>query len=186
MLSAISQIVVAVLGIGGTLASALLTQRSANRAKSRELEHARQLQADEREYATRQAQFEARRTCYAALTAGTRDFMNVATNVLHALEKGEVTEELRSELDRVRRDHRLRHAEASMMLPDTVMAAASTVNRHFGELYGRLVRLDRGTAEQGENVEAVRDGMDALWDAVWRLRHVMRVDLGITAPDQDS
>ncbi|WP_269857045.1 hypothetical protein [Streptomyces sp. RPT161] len=107
------------------------------------------------------------------------------TNVLHALERDEVTEELRSELDRARRDHRLRHAEAQMMLPDTVMAAASTANRYLGDLYGLLIRLDSGTAEQGENVEAARARMNGLWDSLWRMRHVMRVDLGITAPDED-
>ncbi|MGW2598818.1 hypothetical protein [Streptomyces klenkii] len=186
MSSAISQIAVAVPGIGGTLASALLTQRSANRARDRELQHARQLQADEREYADRQAQLEARRTCYAALNAGTRDFINVMTNLLHALERREATGELRSELDRARRDHRLRHAEAQMVLPDAVMAAADTANHRLGDLYGLLIRLDRGATEPGESVEAARESMNGLWDSLWRMRHVMRVDLGITEPGQDS
>ncbi|MCI3276754.1 hypothetical protein [Streptomyces cylindrosporus] len=186
MSSSVSQILVAVLGIGGTLASALLTQRAGNRARDRELQHARQLQADEREYVTRQTRLEARRTCYAALNAGTRDFINVMTKLVHALERDEVTEELRSDLDRSRRDHRLRHAEAQMVLPDPVMTAASTVNRHFGDLYGLLLRLDRGTPEPGENVEAARETMNRLWDALWTMRHVMRVDLGITPPDEGA
>lgn len=184
--SAVSQIVIAVLGIGGTLAAAVITQRGADRARARELEHTRQLQQDEREYATRQAQFEARRTCYATLSAGTRDLANGMTNVLHALERGEVSEELRSDLDRARREHRLRHAEAQMMLPDRVAEAASTANRHLGELYGSLMRLDGGAARQGESLDTVRESFDALWDALWRMRRVMRVDLGITAPGQDA
>ncbi|MGW3133460.1 hypothetical protein [Streptomyces sp. NPDC001123] len=133
-----------------------------------------------------QTQLEARRTCYAALNAGTRDFINVMTKLVHALDRDEVTEELRSELDRSRRDHRLRRAEAQMMLPDVVMAAAGTANRHFGDLYGLLIRLDRGTTEPGENVEAARESMNRLWDSLWRVRHVMRVDLGITPPDLGS
>ncbi|MFH8347306.1 hypothetical protein [Streptomyces sp. NPDC018045] len=185
MNSSISQIAIAVLGIGGTLAAAVITQRGADRARVRELEHNRQLQQDEREYATRQAQLEARRTCYATLSAGTRDLANVMTKVLHALERGEVPEELRSDLDRARREHRLRHAEAQMVLPDTVAEAASTANRHLGDLYGLLMRLDGGATQQGENLEAAWESMDQLWDPLWRLRHVMRVDLRITAPDQD-
>ncbi|MFH8609707.1 hypothetical protein ACH4D5_19730 [Streptomyces sp. NPDC018029] len=185
MNSAISQIVIAVLGIGGTLAAALITQRGADRARARELEHTRQFQQDEREHATRQAQFEARRTCYATLSAGTRDLANVMAKVLHALERGEVTEELRSDLDRARREHRLRHAEAQMVLPDTVAEAASTANRHLGDLYGLLMRLDGGTAQEGENLDAALEKMDELWDPLWRMRRVMRVDLGITEPDQN-
>ncbi|MFF4077869.1 hypothetical protein ACFYZN_00505 [Streptomyces sp. NPDC001777] len=182
--SSTSQIIVAILGIGGTLASALLTQRRADRARARELEHARQLQQDEREYATHQAQLEARRTCYATLSAGTRDLANVMTKVLHALEKGEVTEDLRSDLDRARRDHRLRHSEAQMVLPDPVMAAASTANRHLGDLYGLLMRLDKGAAEQGGSLGTAWESMNELWDPLWKMRHLMRVDLGITAPEQ--
>ena len=185
MSSSIGEMTVAVLGIGGTLASALLTQRSADRARVRELEHTRQLSGEEREYATRQAELEARRTCYADLNAGTREYLTVMTNFWHALKAGEVTDELRSDLDRARRDHRLRHAAAQMMVPDAVLAAASTVNRGFGDLYGLLKRLDGGTAEEGENVDAAQEDMRGLLDSLWAMRRVMRVDLGITAPDQD-
>ncbi|MFG2942518.1 hypothetical protein [Streptomyces sp. NPDC048282] len=183
--SSVSQIVIAVLGIGGTLAAAVITQRGADRARTREPEHTRRLQQDEREYATHQARLQARRTCYAALSAGTRDLANVITKALHALEKGEMTAELRSDLDRARRDHRLRHAEAQMVLPDTVAEAAGTANRRLGDLYGLLTRIDGGTAQPGENAEAARESLNELWDPLWDMRRVMRADLGITAPEQD-
>ncbi|MEU6118802.1 hypothetical protein ABZ840_30170 [Streptomyces sp. NPDC047117] len=185
MNSSISQIVIAVLGIGGTLAAAVITQRGADRARARELEHTRQLQQEEREYATRQARLEARRTCYATLSAGTRDLANVMAKALHALDRGEMTEELRADLDRARREHRMRHAEAQMVLPDTVAEAASTANRHLGDLYGLLMRLDGNVAQEGENLEAASESLDKLWDPLWKMRRVMRVDLGITEPDQD-
>lgn len=73
-----------------------------------------------------------------------------------------------------------------MVLPDIAMAAASTANHHLGDLYGLLIRLDRGATEPGESVEAARESMNGLWDSLWRMRQVMRVDLGITEPDQDS
>ena len=177
-----SQIVIAVLGIGGTLAAAVITQRGADRARARELRHTLRLQQDEREHATRQARLEARRTCYATLSAGTRDLANVMTNVLHALEEGEVTGELRAELDRARREHRLRHAEAQMVVPDPVAGAASTANRHLGGVYGLVKRLDGGTPRPGEDLATAGEALNALWEPLWRMRHVMRVDLGVTAP----
>lgn len=186
MNSSISQIVIAVLGIGGTLAAAVITQRGADRARARELEHSRQLQQDEREYATRQAHLEARRACYATLSAGTRDLANVMTKVLHALESGETTQDLRSDLDRARREHRMRHAEAQMVLPDIAAEAASTANRHLGDLYGLLMRLDGGTTRQGEDLDAARESLNQLWEPLWSMRHIMRVDLGITEPGQSS
>ncbi|WP_234318026.1 hypothetical protein [Streptomyces rimosus] len=139
---------IAIPGMGATRAAAVITQRGADRARARELEHTRQLQREEREYAARQVQVEQRCPCYAARSAGPRDLANAVAKFLHALEKGELTEELRSGLDRARRDHRLRHAEAQMILPD-------------------------GVAYK-------------LWDPLWAMRHVMRVDLGITVPEQDQ
>ncbi|MFD8543140.1 hypothetical protein [Streptomyces sp. NPDC059649] len=183
MSSSLSEMAVAVLGIGGTLASALLTQRSAHRTRVRELEHAKQLSDEEREYATRRAQLEARRTCYASLNAGARDYTTVMTNFCHALEADKVTDALREDLDQARRAHRSRHAEAQMMLPDTVLAAASEVNRNLGDLYGLLKRLDTGSPAPGESVETARADMERLWDFLWRMRHVMRIDLGITTPE---
>ncbi|KWT57173.1 hypothetical protein ADL21_35845 [Streptomyces albus subsp. albus] len=139
---------IAIPGMGATLAAAVTTQRGADRARTRELEHTRQLQREEREYAARQAQVEQRRPCYAARSAGTCDLANAVAKVLHALEKGELTEELRSDLDRARRDHRLRHAEAQVILPD-------------------------GVAHK-------------LRGPQWAMRHAVRVDLSITAPEQDQ
>nr|WP_181924118.1 hypothetical protein [Streptomyces inhibens] len=78
--------VVQTLGIGGTLASALPTPRRADRTRARELEHAKQLSHEERDYATRHAQLAARRTCYAAFNAGARDCITAMTNFCHALE----------------------------------------------------------------------------------------------------
>nr|WP_240929411.1 hypothetical protein [Streptomyces coryli] len=174
------------MGIGGTLAAAVITQRGADRARTRELEHTRQLQREEREYATRHAQLEARRTCYATLSAGTRDLANAMTKVRHALESGGVTEELRSELDQARREHRMRHAEAQMVAPDAVAETASTANRQLGDLYGLLMRLDCGTPLRGEDLDTVRESFDRLWDLLWRMRRAMRVDLGVTAPDAEE
>lgn len=177
---------VAVLGICGTLAAAVITQRGVDRARAREWAHTRQLQQDERKYATRHARLEARRTCCATLSAGARDQANVMARFLHPLEKGEVTEELRSDLDRARREHRLRHAEAQMVLPDTVAQEAGTANRHLGHLYGLLMRLDAATPQQGESVETAWVNLDEVWEPLFSMRRVMRVDLGVTPPDRPS
>ncbi|MBC9713938.1 hypothetical protein H9Y04_15325 [Streptomyces sp. TRM66268-LWL] len=58
-------------------------------------------------------------------------------------------------------------------------------NRHLVELHGLLMRLDGGTARQGENLESVRESTVNLWNPLWRMRHVMRVGLGATTADQD-
>lgn len=93
----------------------------------------------------RRGQLEARRACYATLSVGTRDLANVMTKVLHALESSGMTQDLRSDLDRARREHRMRR-----------------------------------------DLDAARESLNQLWEPLWKMRHVMRVDLGITEPDDQS
>lgn len=78
-----------------------------------------------------------------------------------------------------------RGARALPLSARALAEAASTANRHLGDLYGLLMRLDGGTTHQGESLEAAWESMNQLWDLLWTLRHLMRVDLGITAPDQE-
>lgn len=179
MSSTTSALVIAFLGITGTLASGLLTQRSANSSKMRELERADQQRREERAYQAEQAAVETRRTCYATLNTAARLYQTELTNYLHALNVGELTGELRERLEEARLEHRARHSEAQMIFPDPVLASAGAVNGHLGKLYGILKRLDLGNLEPGETLEIAEVMREKSWDLLAAMRAVMRSDLGI-------
>jgi hypothetical protein len=174
-----SALVIALVGIAGTLSSALLTQRSANNSKVRELEWADQQRREDRTYQAKQAAVEARRTCYVALNIAARLYQTALTNYFVAVRAGAVTDEIRAEVDEIRRDHRARHAEAQMLVPDPVLVAASAVNGNLGNLYGILRRLDLGAPEPGETIEVADEMRARIWDLLAEMRSVMRFDLGI-------
>lgn len=179
MSGSITEVVVAVVGIGGTLASGLLTQLSANRVRLREVEKAGEQRTQELDRAAREARIEARRVCYASLNAAALDYLTVMDNFSYALEAGRVTDEMRSELYQARRKHRSVHADAQMLLSDTVMAAADRVGKSLGQVYRVLKRLDNGNPEPGEAIATAREGISSLWDHLWVMRRDMRLDLGI-------
>jgi hypothetical protein len=166
-------------GIIGTLTSGLLTQRSANNSKLRELERADQQRRDERAYQTEQALTESRRACYVALNIAARLYQTALTNYLVAIRSGAVTDEIRTDVDEMRRDHRARHAEAQMLVPDAVLVAAGTVNSHLSNLYGVLRRIDIGEPEQGETIESAAEMRRGTWGVLSAMRTIMRRDLGI-------
>ncbi|WP_461711884.1 hypothetical protein [Streptomyces sp. DSM 41013] len=174
-----SALVIALVGIVGTLASALLTQRSANNNKMRELERADQQRREERAYQTEQATIESRRACYVGLNIAARLYQTALTNYLVAIRSGAVTDDIRADVDEMRRDHRARHAEAQMLVPDTVLVAAGTVNGHLSNLYGILRRIDIDEPEQGETIEAAAEVRRDTWEVISEMRIVMRRDLGI-------
>ena len=174
-----SALVIALLGITGTLASALFTQRSANNIKIRELERADRQRQEERVYETEQAAIASRRACYVALNIAARLYQTALTNYLVAIRSSAVTDEIRADVDEMRRDHRARHAEAQMVVPNPVLIAAGTVNSHLSNLYGILRRLDLGEPETGETIEVAVEMRVGTWDLLSEMRTVMRSDLGI-------
>ncbi|GAA0258790.1 hypothetical protein GCM10009527_063610 [Actinomadura nitritigenes] len=181
MNSTISAIVIALMGIGGTLASALLTQQSANNNKRQELDRSEQQRREEREYHARQEAMDARRACYVGLNTAARLFLTELTNYLHALSAGESLDAVHSQVEDVRREHRARHAEAQMIVPDDVLAAASAVNIQLGNLYGILKRCEQGDPTLGE-MSKETEGMRArTWDLLAEMRALMREDLGIAS-----
>ncbi|MFE7229942.1 hypothetical protein ACFVAF_04540 [Streptomyces sp. NPDC057596] len=179
MSSSTSALVIALLGITGTLTSALLTQRSANNSKIRELERADQQRREERAYQTERVTIEGRRASYVALNIAARLYQTALTNYFVAVRAGVVTDEIRTDVDEMRRDHRARHAEAQMLVPDPVLIAAGAVNSHLGNLYGILRRLDLGDPESGETIEVAGEMRVVSWDLLTEMRTAMRRDLGI-------
>lgn len=175
-----SALLIAVMGIVGTLASALLTQYSANNSKRRELEYADRQQREEREYRALRDTIEARRACYVTLNTAARLYLTELANYLYSLQAGKPTDEFRDKVEEARREHRARHAEAQMIVPDAVLAAAGEVNRRLGTLYGVLKRIDRGSPEAGETIEEADEMRLKAWEPLANMRVVMRRDLGIT------
>lgn len=163
--------VVAIVGVAGTLLSALLTQRAAERSRRREQERAEQAQ-------TRAREREERRSCYVALNSATRQYLAALTDQLHALGGTGDPHAVRQRLTEARDLHRDVYAEAQMRLPDPVLALSGEVAHALGTLYGTLRRLDDGVPRPGDSLDAARREIDALWARLRQLRRGMRADPG--------
>ncbi|MGW0583480.1 hypothetical protein ACWD25_47970, partial [Streptomyces sp. NPDC002920] len=167
------------------LASGLLTQRLAERVKSKELAHSDRQRAEEQQYETKRATAEAVRACYVMLNTASLDFHSELNNFWYALRADHVTDDLRSRLDDARREHRARYSEAQMRVPDNVLATADDVHRRLNRMYGVLKRLDGKTPprREGESLEQAHPQIVGLWDQLGELRRVMRRSIGIPPDD---
>src|SRR5215472_5586990 len=91
-------LVVAVLGVAGTLSSPLLSQRIAARAKEQEFDLQRRQRQEEREAGRQQAEFEERRSMYARLNTAARRYQQALRAYVRAMADGAVTDKARAEL----------------------------------------------------------------------------------------
>ncbi|WP_081235889.1 hypothetical protein [Streptomyces viridosporus] len=182
MNASVVSLIIAFLGIVGTLVSGLLTQRLAEKVKARELAHAERQRVDERRYEEERAMVEAIRACCAALITASMDYHSELNNFWYALRVDRVTEELRSRLDDARREQRARHSEAQMRVPDDVIVAANAVNRGLNRVYGVLKRLDGGMPprREGESMEQAHDQIMETWNQLVAMGIIMRRSIGVS------
>ncbi|MFF4011033.1 hypothetical protein [Streptomyces sp. NPDC001717] len=168
----IGSVVIAVVGVAGTLGGAILTQRGSERVKRKEIELLRGHQ-EIRE------QLVLRRTCYAELNREARQLNTALNKHLHVMRERTVEDADRVALDEARNAHRDRYSEAQMIAPREVLALASASNDALSELYGQVKRLERGEPGPDETFESAAQAQQAVWVHLRAMRHAMREDLGV-------
>ena len=178
----LTALVVAVVGVAGTMGAPWLSQR-AHRWEARE-----QAERDERarEQERRDQAFEHRRELYAALNSTARAYRSTARDMALSLRRGEpVDRQELAGIDRARDAYREQYAQAQMVLPQRTLEVVEEANRCLGHGYESVRRL-----------ALVRDPQDAAdpalaWlrgpasDAVLLLRQALREDLGVIEPIAD-
>ncbi|SFY22943.1 hypothetical protein OH786_19180 [Streptomyces atratus] len=167
---------VAFIGVVGTLLSALLTQRAADRSRQRENTRAERLRA-------RRSEAEARHSTCVALNTAARQYLAALTDQFHALGGTEDPGLVRRRLVEARDLHREAHAEAQLRLPERILGIADEVSHGLGTLYGRLLRLADGMPRPGDSPTAAKAEIDVLWDRLRTLRREMREELRETDRD---
>ncbi|MFF3621291.1 hypothetical protein [Streptomyces sp. NPDC002467] len=168
----IGSVVIAVVGVAGTLGGAILTQRGSERVKRREIELLRGHEEIREHLALR-------RTCYIELNRDARQFTTALNKHLHIMRERTVEDADRRALDEARDAQRDRYSEAQMIAPDAVLAAARNVNHALTLLYGQVKRLERGEPEPDETMESAAQAKDDVWVSLRAMRHAMREDLGV-------
>ena len=117
MSSATVSLVVAVVGVCGTLASAIATLLLSQRAKLQELKYAERQRLAEQDAAKKQQL----RSCYVQLNANDRNYRDALLAYAYALRAGSPSEAESAEVSTARRAQRDARAEAQMAVSDEVL-----------------------------------------------------------------
>ncbi|MFD8641862.1 hypothetical protein ACFV14_16355 [Streptomyces zaomyceticus] len=184
-------LLIAVVGVAGTLGAALVTQVRADRTKRMELlaaaeqrreerGHAEQLLRAEQSRQGRRESLERRRTCYIALNTAAQQYVTEMTNHLHAVRRGEDTASSLESLETARLTYRDSYAESQMIVPDTVSRAAGAAKRRLNDAYGELRRYAAEPSLYAAELESAEAGLhQEVWPYIGAMKKAMRADLGI-------
>lgn len=108
------------------------------------------------------------------------------------IENDEVDDKSGRQLDSARKKFRDLYSEAQMVLPDVVLDAAVSTSAALGDAYGMAKRLESGkprtSPDQGtETVESAQEFAHVtVYDHIVHMRHLMRVDLGVSDPEDST
>ncbi|WP_051782644.1 MULTISPECIES: hypothetical protein [unclassified Streptomyces] len=176
----------AAVGVGGTLGSAWLTQRRNDVARREEWDRVERSRLADRADQRTQERLAARSAAYTAFNATTRNYLAYLNDHVHALQRGAAeTDDALGALETARKEFRQIYAEAQLIVPDTVLPELRQVHLSTAQAYAILSRLSRGTAEDGEDINAAQDSINHCWDVLFQVRAMMRADLNATGPSYE-
>ena len=180
MFSELVGLIVGVVGVGGTLASAILTQRSSLRAKQRELEHTERLHRADQENGEKQRRMERLLNCYVQLNAQDRNYRDAMLAYLHVLKAGLPGEAEAAMVATARRAQRDARAEAQMIAGEEVLDVEGAVNAALTTAYGSVKRIEseQDAKERGSLLDQTITRLDEVVALLSRVRVAMRLDLG--------
>lgn len=181
MSTGIVSLVVAVVGVCGTLAGAIFTQRLSQRAKLEELKYAERQRLAEQEAVEKQRKREQLRSCYVQLNANDRNYRDALLGYAYALKAGSPSDAEAAEVATARRAQRDARAEAQMAVSDEVLDAEGPINAQLTVAYSRLKRLERESDASVREplLDEVIKLLDKIIGELSRARVIMRMELGI-------
>ncbi|MFE7773731.1 hypothetical protein ACFU5O_07515 [Streptomyces sp. NPDC057445] len=182
---------IAMVGVAGTLGAALLTQNRADRTKRMELEAAAEQRREERSHAeellkTEQARqwqldsLERRRTCYITLNTASRQYLTAMTSYLYALQGSEDVATSLENLEAGRLAYRDSYAESQLVVPEAVSRASSTAKTRLNAAYGKLRKYGAAPSTYAEELANLESELHReVWPYLGALKRSMRADLGV-------
>jgi hypothetical protein len=181
MSSAIVSLVIAVVGVCGTFASAIFTQRLSQRARLEELGRTERLRHADQEAAEKKSKTDQLRSCYVQLNANDRNYRDAMLAYAYALRAGSPAEAEAEELTAARRAQRNVRAEAQMIVSEEVLESESRVNLQLSVAYGHLQRIqcESDASVREPLLDEIVKRLDEIMPLLSRARVVMRMDLGV-------
>jgi hypothetical protein len=175
-------LIIAIVGVLGTLASALVTQMLSMRSKRGEIDEQRRQRIEERDAERERTEFKDRRDSCIALNMAGRHFRQALKNCLF-----EGVDKRGLELEEARQAFTSRYGEAQMILSDAVLSVASVASGRLAKAYGKVKASQQpgasplGPSERKELEDFLDHGVGPV---LRQLRHDMRRDLGVADQDQ--
>ncbi|MFG2405914.1 hypothetical protein ACGFR8_16560 [Streptomyces brevispora] len=179
MSTGVIALLVAVVGVAGTLLAPITTAWVSSRSRRQEFELQQLSDRAKRHIDDAQADLERRRDIYVALNSGARRYRFRMMEDLYALRAGAdpdpATESVRVEFQDI-------YSQAQMLIPDAVLQRCQVVRVALADAKKLMTPLAEASTHDHQKWQEAHAFLLQMWDALTSMQHAMRQDLGISAP----
>jgi hypothetical protein len=172
-------LVAAIVGVAGTLMAPLFSQRMMARVQNEQFERQQQTSRELWLREQHQAELAQKRGCYVATNAANRRYRVELMKFLWRVNRGDVDDTAREELEAARHGHHAAFAEAQMIASTSVLRELDIVSKALSEGYRMTNCLEEGNPDPQGSFEEVGAHLIQLWDQMKVMRASMRRDLRI-------
>lgn len=173
-------VLVAVVGVAGTLLAPITTAWVSARTRLQEFTLQQRAAEITRQDEERRTEIERRRTTYIAVNSSTRLWRIRLMEDLRTLRAGGIAS---GHAEEARIAFQNDYAQAQMLVPDPVLHACYQVRVTLADARKRMLSLAEGDTECGDTWEVLYEYVLGAWDLISEMQMAMRRDLGITAPE---
>ncbi len=177
--SSTGAVVIAAVGVLGTLAGTIVSQILSARARRADFEMQRSQKQEEYIRQRQEADLANKRSCYISVMATSRRYRVTLMNYLRMAKEEAVNSDAQSELENARRSYVDALAEVHLVATLKVLSTIDPLGGGLSKAYHAIKHLESGEPDLDGSFEEINQFLNKLWDQWRHMRDAMRQDLGI-------
>lgn len=168
-------IIIAIVGVLGTLGAAVTSQLLSARARREDLK----IQQEDYIHHRQEAELANKRSSYIAIIASSRTYRAELKDYLYMVKHKTVDSTARSDLHEARRVWLANFSEVQIVATVKVLSKIEPVNAGLADAYRATKRLEAGEPGSDQSFEEIDRYLTGLWDHWGNMREAVRLDLGV-------
>jgi len=180
MTASSTALVIAIVGVCGTLFAPIVSQTLSKRARREEFELQRKQRVEEYDRDHRKESLADKRNCYLSAMLTARRYRQELMNHLHVVNKNRTSDVSSEQLEDARHAYNSSFAELQLTGTKPVIDAMEPVRVRLARSYEGIKNLEEGQPRPGQSFDELKEALLMIWDDEWpSVITAMRADLGI-------
>jgi hypothetical protein len=180
MTASTTALVIAIVGVCGTLFAPIVSQTLSKRARREEFELQRKQLEDEYERDHLKESMAAKRNCYLSAMLSGRRYRQELMNHLYVVNRDGTNGAASEQLEDARHAYNSSFAELQLTGTQPVVQAMEPVRVRLSRSYEGIKNIEESRPEPGQSFDEIKKSLLMIWDYDWpAVITAMRADLGI-------